>query len=730
MADSAIPSAKTAARSLKGSRWSETAVVVSAAALVLLAMTLPAFRAGFFAENFVYLGLYQTHGANFWRALLSPTNNIFFRPVFFTVDLPWFWLLPLEPVAYHVRNFVFSLLAVTLLHRVLVRLVKSQDVRVIALLFFTVSKIHLTMIGYINLNDTIVSLILVLATILAFLRYVDYCRPSDYILALLLCFFCTFTKDYGIVIVFVVLTLVVAAQQQHGWAWIGRWSIKLSPLVFFAAFAVWMHQHIVGPLPSGDYSDPTYVPRLDTGVTIVKLIIFASTLANVTPFPSGIFGASGIGFPFLLHWTKLISWIEHVVQGHIHGISWGDAFLGAGFLLLLGVTAWKARPIGKIVLVPLVWMAAYCGPTLLTRNEQMYYFYEATAAVAVLVGLLLDRSSRTLRRIWWACIVLIALNGVISNYRSYYGWQFVSDKARDGIQPVINAAQHHSLTSVSFITSNRSFWGFALGSPSYPLLPTLCRQPNLQVRWLTYEKARDELHRSSPSRLILDIDNGFLRYPEDMPPPLSITQITPPWTPAGMGFSRKKAGGYSVLKITGEHFTPATIAVVDGRRLRTQIVNPKAITALIPDNLLRKPAELSLYLTNGISKSNVIKFTVADRADFSESFAPPGAGKFTPLPSPTIAPPGVAQLKAEPNPVVTDEQLGVTKISWNTGTGALGQLFVSCNGAEEQLVAEAASGSTVIRWIATGSVYKFLLYEGTDQTQLVGSLTVTAMPSN
>ena len=85
------------------------------------------------------------------------------------------------------------------------------------------------------------------------------------------------------------------------------------------------------------------------------------------------------------------------------------------------------------------------------------------------------------------------------------------------------------------------------------------------------------------------------------------------------------------------------------------------------------------------------------------------------------------RITATPNPVVAKGRLGATTISWSTGTGEVGQVFVACDGSEEKLVAEKATGTQLIPWIKPGSTYRFSLYEGTDQTTLLASVEVEGM---
>lgn len=73
--------------------------------------------------------------------------------------------------------------------------------------------------------------------------------------------------------------------------------------------------------------------------------------------------------------------------------------------------------------------------------------------------------------------------------------------------------------------------------------------------------------------------------------------------------------------------------------------------------------------------------------------------------------PGV-YIEAKPNPVPRGVGFGSTQINWSTGDGSFGQVYVSVNGAPEQLFAQSAVGSVAAPWIGSGGQYKFTLYAG------------------
>lgn len=75
-----------------------------------------------------------------------------------------------------------------------------------------------------------------------------------------------------------------------------------------------------------------------------------------------------------------------------------------------------------------------------------------------------------------------------------------------------------------------------------------------------------------------------------------------------------------------------------------------------------------------------------------------------------------------------------TTLAWATADGSIGQLYVSQNGAPEQLVAQGSSGPTTVSWLQPGSLYTFSLYAGTDHSQrlaqtTIGVPTISASPT-
>jgi hypothetical protein len=84
-----------------------------------------------------------------------------------------------------------------------------------------------------------------------------------------------------------------------------------------------------------------------------------------------------------------------------------------------------------------------------------------------------------------------------------------------------------------------------------------------------------------------------------------------------------------------------------------------------------------------------------------------------------------ATITASPNPVTTGEGPGTTAITWNTGDGATGQVYVSEDGGPERLFADGSTGSAPAAWIQAGKTFEFRLYAGTEHAKVLAKTQVT-----
>jgi hypothetical protein len=84
-------------------------------------------------------------------------------------------------------------------------------------------------------------------------------------------------------------------------------------------------------------------------------------------------------------------------------------------------------------------------------------------------------------------------------------------------------------------------------------------------------------------------------------------------------------------------------------------------------------------------------------------------------------------LLANPNPVPAgdlDQPVASTQITWNTGDGAIGDLYVRTNRSREVFLGSGPSGTIKIDWIQFDSTYEFRLY-AKKHGRLLAKLDVT-----
>jgi hypothetical protein len=84
-----------------------------------------------------------------------------------------------------------------------------------------------------------------------------------------------------------------------------------------------------------------------------------------------------------------------------------------------------------------------------------------------------------------------------------------------------------------------------------------------------------------------------------------------------------------------------------------------------------------------------------------------------------------ATIAASPNPVITREGTGTTTITWNTGDGTAGQVYVSADSAPEAIFAAGSTGSVVAPWVQEGKTFEFRLYAGTEHAKVLAKTRVT-----
>jgi hypothetical protein len=581
-------------------QWRETAWFVSIGMALLFILIKPAFDTYFFSENFIYLKVYSEHQNHFWRAMWSPILAIFFRPVLFLFGLPWHFILPLDPWLFHLRNFGFIAINLLLLHRILLRLITSTWARAIAFFFYVISKTHFTSVGYINLFDVIVLSFLLLGTVLFFLRFITTRKVIDYAFALLFSLFSIFSKDYGLVVVTVVATLalVYGIRQSHWRTDLRWWAWRLAPLLLMVGVYFSLRLVIVGRLPQ---NNPNYTPQFSPALIVKKIAVYASVLNNLTLRDNGDTGAYGL---------------EKILAGFLGIPNYSSAVAAACCFLCLFLWAWTLkswRQLGIKLLLPLVWVAVYIGPTLVVRNLNVYYLYEPLAGAALLLGWGISVSRASLRWVWIGVLALMALNAGLSNYQAGYHWSLCASMTVQLRQPIVEELQGQPLESITFVTSQMELWRFNLIEGG-PLIPALLRRPDLKIKVVTPEGAAAARLRANANNLVFSLEGGTVVREASVesatiPHIPFIEALFPSGTRVGQAFN-VQPDGQSAMAIACVNCTPTTVVMLDDLPLPTTFGNPTMMTALVPSIAFAQPGHHTIALKNGSGVSNRLEWVV------------------------------------------------------------------------------------------------------------------------
>ena len=84
-------------------------------------------------------------------------------------------------------------------------------------------------------------------------------------------------------------------------------------------------------------------------------------------------------------------------------------------------------------------------------------------------------------------------------------------------------------------------------------------------------------------------------------------------------------------------------------------------------------------------------------------------------------------LSASPNPVPSgdlDQPVGSTRITWNTGSRMIGDLYMKVNRSPEVFLARGSAGVFEAKWIQFDSLYEFRLY-AKKRSKLLARVEVT-----
>ncbi|HEX7707404.1 MAG TPA: hypothetical protein VF701_13190 [Thermoanaerobaculia bacterium] len=458
--------------------WRETALWTLIAAVLVAWLARKGITTYFFAEAFVYLGSYREAGDSFLGALVRPHAHIFFRPSIWAVNLAWNLIAPPDALLYHLRNVALIVINAMLLHRLLLRLVPDRFGRGVAMAFYAISKVHLTTIGYVATFSTILLLFATLSMFLAFCRWLEQGRRADFIVTIFFATFLVFSKDYGAVAV-LLLPFLAWARGAAVRAAIRPFVIPLViVIVTYGGIRAW-----VAPPPARG----PYEPRVDARVFARKSVQAATTLANLSLFEAeGRTGARGL--------TRLV-WPDDSRGGRR-----AEAIVLLAFLAFVGALTWRARPPLALIVFCVAWGGLFFSPTMLGRNEQLYYHNDLVAAVAVLLG---AAAAVAWRPVVVAILVVLALNAEVSQRSMRYSWYDLSEALRP-LDGIVERYRTAPITSIVFVTDDPPLWNFALRADGLaPFVQTLAGKPELEVRVVDRREGVGE------AGLVIDVDRGF-----------------------------------------------------------------------------------------------------------------------------------------------------------------------------------------------------------------------------
>ncbi|HJW27957.1 MAG TPA: hypothetical protein VJ508_01775, partial [Saprospiraceae bacterium] len=428
---------------------------------LLLILSWPAFKYYFFAEAFTYLRIYNQHNRHLVEAAFSRMDGMFFRPGFFLVNIWWHFVLPPDPMLYHVRNAIFCVINLFLLYVVLSKFIRSRPARIIALGIVAVSKIHMTIIGYIVVYEASVLLMTILLVVLFWFRYIEARRKVDYVVTIIVCVFSAYSKDNGFVVIGILAAMVIAlaVERRELMSQLQYWAVRFIPFVIISASYLVLRYVLTGPL---NLDNQWYSPRFSFSGTVRQMAGFLATAGNLSLTDRGVMGKKG-----------LVS-----VLGR-DSMALEFALCLALWILIL-FTLWLSRARWRLLIVPLVWIGLYLFPIFLIRNHQVYYYQEPLVGLALMMGISLDRAKRPLLMAWFVVVAVIATNGFITNRTSYNAWQYTSDRAAEIVKPIVAAQKQDPPSSIVFVSSPalRDFWTFAIGGP---LVPQLLGSPETKV---------------------------------------------------------------------------------------------------------------------------------------------------------------------------------------------------------------------------------------------------------
>ena len=494
-------------------RYMETFIVVCVFGLIIFLLSKPAFDSYFYGEDFNWTNQYLAANQNFLKAIFTPMAGAFFRPAPAAWIISTQLVLPWNPIIHHARNFLFILIDLFLIYRIMLRVTASRVSRIIGMTFFSISKVHLVTIGIISAVEIIATLTHFLLTLFFLIRYMQDRKKIDYLLASVFFVLSVFSRDYSIVLTSVVFTLFFFFVYEnrtriHDWK---DGAFKLLPFLFIAGGYLLARFIIVGLPPMGGtsaYSINFSFDRLFEGMKI-----FMGNLLNLSLSFSYLTGQGDLSTLF--------------TNNEFYNQIYKTGFLVLGCLLFLLTFAngiWQR----KWYIFCLVWAVVIIFPTFLIGNIQIYYIYEPVAALAILLSMCVDYDifgRRALLVAWSFMLMIIAINGFALNQNvAVYWWRYVADQGEVVNRQIFTPNKELPINSLTIITPSQDYANQIqyliepLHSGQYALLKNLMSPQITMFRVMTskdYSKIDGEKRDSAD--LIYFLENGKFSFKQILP---------------------------------------------------------------------------------------------------------------------------------------------------------------------------------------------------------------------
>ena len=484
----------------------ELLLVSTVGALLVLLLSFPALDGFFFAEDFTHWGSYEKAGRNFWVAVFSPHDRIFFRPAIKAFGIVSNGLLPPEPWAYHLRNWLLTAVVIGLLYSLIRRLTASRTVALAGLSWFLVSKVHLTTLGYILMADVILNLLASLAALYFLVRHLQTPRRLNLALSYLFFALAALSRDYGVVVLAPIMaTWLTEERRKDGLSW-RRFARGTMPYVLIAACYLAVRIVVLAGAEIAEGS--AYKIAFDPTSVWHAMVVFGGNMWNFS------FGTQMGNGSYASWLADIFGWQETWERRAEFAL----VVFGSG---LLGFTMFQGWRRDWRLLIPLVWIGSFIGPTFLIGQNQIYYIYESMAGLAMLLAMSLDgvgRRSGTVFGLWVGVLLLTGWSGFIHGQSvDSYAWRGCTDDA-ERLYELLSDQEKSRVDAVFVVVSDpqRAInWSYCVGAKNGPMLPYLLGDADLTVEFGDSDSVATVRAHAGPKTIILVEDDEGLSIASD-----------------------------------------------------------------------------------------------------------------------------------------------------------------------------------------------------------------------